>query len=164
MFYSSYDKIIATLSLASIVAGDKRVMEAAQKAGYEARNSGRYMNYEMLLTIYSKIDLENEAHCECARKIVKAYSDAYLDRTQTDAKSEVYATPIVVVCQTKPFVNIVTANNFRTRFLNASIYKLLEVLNEDDPRTDDLYITSERYLISLTILIIKRFILQSFLL
>ena len=145
MFYSSYDKIIATLSLASIVAGDKRVMEAAQKAGYEARNSGRYMNYEMFLTIYSKIDLENEAHCECARKIVKAYSDAYLDRTQTDAKSEVYATPIVVVCQTKPFVNIVTANNFRTRFLNASIYKLLEVLNEDDPRTDDLYITSDQY-------------------
>lgn len=145
MFYSSYDKIIATLSLASIVAGDERVMEAAQKAGYETRNSGRYMNYEMLLTIYSKIDLENEAHCECARKIVKAYSDAYLDRTQTDAKSEVYATPIVVVCQTKPFVNIVTANNFRTRFLNASIYKLLEVLNEDDPRTDDLYITSEQY-------------------
>ena len=145
MFYSSYAKIIATLSLASIVASDKRVMEAAQKAGYEARNSGRYMNYEMLLTIYSKIDLENEAHCECARKIVKAYSDAYLDRTQTDAKSEVYATPIVVVCQTKPFVNIATANNFRTRFLNASIYKLLEVLNEDDPRTDDLYITSEQY-------------------
>lgn len=145
MFYSSYDKIIATLSLASIVAGDKRVMEAAQKAGYEARNSGRYMNYEMLLTIYSKIDLENEAHCECARKIVKAYSDAYLDRTQTDAKSEVYATPIVVVCQTKPFVNIVTSDTFRTRFLNASIYKLLEVLNEDDPRTDDLYITSDQY-------------------
>ena len=145
MFYSSYDKIIATLSLASIVAGDKRVMEAAQKAGYEARNSGRYMNYEMLLTIYSKIDLENEAHCECARKIVKAYSDAYLDRTQTDAKSEVYATPIVVVCQTKPFVDINTSDTFRTRFLNASIYKLLEVLNEDDPRTDDLYITSEQY-------------------
>ena len=145
MFYSSYDKIIATLSLASIVAGDKRVMEAAQKAGYEARNSGRYMNYEMLLTIYSKIDLENEAHCECARKIVKAYSDAYLDRTQTDTKSEVYATPIAVVCQTKPFVNIVSSNTFRTRFLNASIYKLLEVLNEDDPRTDDLYITSDQY-------------------
>ena len=146
MFYSSYDKIIATLSLASIVAGDKRVMEAAQKAGYEARNSGRYMNYEMLLTIYSKIDLENEAHCECARKIVKAYSDAYLDRSNAeDTKSEVYATPIVVVCQTKPFVNIITSNNFRTRFLNASIYKLLEVLNEDDPRTDDLYITSEQY-------------------
>lgn len=145
MFYSSYDKIIATLSLASIVASDKRVMEAAQKAGYEARNSGRYMNYEMLLTIYSKIDLENEAHCECARKIVKAYSDAYLDRTQTDAKSEVYATPIVVVCQTKPFVNIITSDTFRTRFLNASIYKLLEVLNEDDPRTDDLYITSDQY-------------------
>ena len=145
MFYSSYDKIIATLSLASIVAGDKRVMEAAQKAGYEARNSGRYMNYEMLLTIYSKIDLENEAHCECARKIVKAYSDAYLDRTQTDAKSEVYATPIVVVCQTKPFVDINTSDTFRTRFLNASIYKLLEVLNEDDPRTDDLYITSDQY-------------------
>ena len=145
MFYSSYDKIIATLSLASIVACDKRVMEAAQKAGYEARNSGRYMNYEMLLTIYSKIDLENEAHCECARKIVKAYSDAYLDRTQTDTKSEVYATPIAVVCQTKPFVNIVSSNTFRTRFLNASIYKLLEVLNEDDPRTDDLYITSDQY-------------------
>lgn len=145
MFYSSYDKIIATLSLASIVAGDKRVMEAAQKAGYEARNSGRYMNYEMLLTIYSKIDLENEAHCECARKIVKAYSDAYLDRSQTDAKSEVYATPIVVVCQTKPFVDINTSDTFRTRFLNASIYKLLEVLNEDDPRTDDLYITSDQY-------------------
>ena len=145
MFYSSYDKIIATLSLASIVAGDKRVMEAAQKAGYEARNSGRYMNYEMLLTIYSKIDLENEAHCECARKIVKAYSDAYLDRSKTDTKSEVYATPIVVVCQTKPFVNIVTSGTFRTRFLNASIYKLLEVLNEDDPRTDDLYITSDQY-------------------
>lgn len=145
MFYSSYDKIIATLSLASIVAGDKRVMEAAQKAGYEARNSGRYMNYEMLLTIYSKIDLENEAHCECARKIVKAYSDAYLDRSKTDTKSEVYATPIVVVCQTKPFVNIVSSNTFRTRFLNASIYKLLEVLNEDDPRTDDLYITSDQY-------------------
>ena len=146
MFYSSYDKIIATLSLASIVAGDKRVMEAAQKAGYEARNSGRYMNYEMLLTIYSKIDLENEAHCECARKIVKAYSDAYLDRSNAeDTKSEVYATPIVVVCQTKPFVNIVTSNTFRTRFLNASIYKLLEVLNEDDPRTDDLYITSDQY-------------------
>ena len=145
MFYSSYDKIIATLSLASIVAGDKRVMEAAQKAGYEARNSGRYMNYEMLLTIYSKIDLENEAHCECARKIVKAYSDAYLDRSKTDAKSEVYATPIVVVCQTKPFVNIITSNTSRTRFLNASIYKLLEVLNEDDPRTDDLYITSDQY-------------------
>lgn len=145
MFYSSYDKIIATLSLASIVAGDKRVMEAAQKAGYEARNSGRYMNYEMLLTIYSKIDLENEAHCECARKIVKAYSDAYLDRSRTDAKSEVYATPIVVVCQTKPFVNIITSNTSRTRFLNASIYKLLEVLNEDDPRTDDLYITSDQY-------------------
>lgn len=145
MFYSSYDKIIATLSLASIVADDKRVMEAAQKAGYEARNSGRYMNYEMLLTIYSKIDLENEAHCECARKIVKAYSDAYLDRTRTDAKSEVYATPIVVVCQTKPFVNIITSDTFRTRFLNASIYKLLEVLNEDDPRTDDLYITSDQY-------------------
>lgn len=145
MFYSSYDKIIATLSLASIVAGDKRVMEAAQKAGYEARNSGRYMNYEMLLTIYSKIDLENEAHCECARKIVKAYSDAYLDRSKTDAKSEVYATPIVVVCQTKPFVNIITSDTFRTRFLNASIYKLLEVLNEDDPRTDDLYITSDQY-------------------
>ena len=33
MFYSSYDKIIATLSLASIIAGDKRVLEAAQKAG-----------------------------------------------------------------------------------------------------------------------------------
>ena len=146
MFYSSYDKIIATLSLASIVAGDKRVMEAAQKAGYEARNSGRYMNYEMLLTIYSKIDLENEAHCECARKIVKAYSDAYLDRSNAeDTKSEVYATPIVVVCQTKPFVNIVSSNTFRTRFLNASIYKLLEVLNEDDPRTDDLYITSDQY-------------------
>ena len=145
MFYSSYDKIIATLSLASIVAGDKRVMEAAQKAGYEARNSGRYMNYEMLLTIYSKIDLENEAHCECARKIVKAYSDAYLDRSKTDTKSEVYATPIVVVCQTKPFINIITSDTFRTRFLNASIYKLLEVLNEDDPRTDDLYITSEQY-------------------
>ena len=146
MFYSSYDKIIATLSLASIVAGDKRVMEAAQKAGYEARNSGRYMNYEMLLTIYSKIDLENEAHCECARKIVKAYSDAYLDRSNAeDTKSEVYATPIVVVCQTKPFVNIISSNTFRTRFLNASIYKLLEVLNEDDPRTDDLYITSEQY-------------------
>ena len=145
MFYSSYDKIIATLSLASIVAGDKRVMEAAQKAGYEARNSGRYMNYEMLLTIYSKIDLENEAHCECARKIVKAYSDAYLDRSKTDAKSEVYATPIVVVCQTKPFVDINTSDTFRTRFLNASIYKLLEVLNEDDPRTDDLYITSDQY-------------------
>ena len=145
MFYSSYDKIIATLSLASIVAGDKRVMEAAQKAGYEARNSGRYMNYEMLLTIYSKIDLENEAHCECARKIVKAYSDAYLDRSRTDAKSEVYATPIVVVCQTKPFVDINTSDTFRTRFLNASIYKLLEVLNEDDPRTDDLYITSDQY-------------------
>ena len=145
MFYSSYDKIIATLSLASIVAGDKRVMEAAQKAGYEARNSGRYMNYEMLLTIYSKIDLENEAHCECARKIVKAYSDAYLDRSKTDTKSEVYATPIVVVCQTKPFVNIVSSNTFRTRFLNASIYKLLKVLNEDDPRTDDLYITSDQY-------------------
>ena len=146
MFYSSYDKIIATLSLASIVAGDKRVMEVAQKAGYEARNSGRYMNYEMLLTIYSKIDLENEAHCECARKIVKAYSDAYLDRSNAeDTKSEVYATPIVVVCQTKPFVNIVSSNTFRTRFLNASIYKLLEVLNEDDPRTDDLYITSDQY-------------------
>ena len=146
MFYSSYDKIIATLSLASIVAGDKRVMEAAQKAGYEARNSGRYMNYEMLLTIYSKIDLENEAHCECARKIVKAYSDAYLDRSNAeDTKSEVYATPIVVVCQTKPFVNIISSNTFRTRFLNASIYKLLEVLNEDDPRTDDLYITSDQY-------------------
>lgn len=145
MFYNSYDKIIATLSLASIVAGDKRVLEAAQKAGYEARNSGRYMNYEMLLTIYSKIDLENEAHCECARKIVKAYSDGFLDRTNTDTKSEVYATPIAVVCQTKPFINIITANNFRTRFLNASIYKLLEVLNEDDPRTDDLYITSEQY-------------------
>ena len=145
MFYSSYDKIIATLSLASIVAGDKRVMEAAQKAGYEARNSGRCMNYEMLLTIYSKIDLENEAHCECARKIVKAYSDAYLDRSRTDAKSEVYATPIVVVCQTKPFVDINTSDTFRTRFLNASIYKLLEVLNEDDPRTDDLYITSDQY-------------------
>ena len=146
MFYSSYDKIIATLSLASIVAGDKRVMEAAQKAGYEARNSGRYMNYEMLLTIYSKIDLENEAHCECARKIVKAYSDAYLDRSNAeDTKSEVYATPIVVVCQTKPFINIITSDTFRTRFLNASIYKLLEVLNEDDPRTDDLYITSEQY-------------------
>ena len=146
MFYSSYDKIIATLSLASIVAGDKRVMEAAQKAGYEARNSGRYMNYEMLLTIYSKIDLENEAHCECARKIVKAYSDAYLDRSNAeDTKSEVYATPIVVVCQTKPFVDIGISNTFRTRFLNASIYKLLEVLNEDDPRTDDLYITSDQY-------------------
>ena len=146
MFYSSYDKIIATLSLASIVAGDKRVMEAAQKAGYEARNSGRYMNYEMLLTIYSKIDLENEAHCECARKIVKAYSDAYLDRSNAeDTKSEVYATPIVVVCQTKPFINIITSDTFRTRFLNASIYKLLEVLNEDDPRTDDLYITSDQY-------------------
>ena len=146
MFYSSYDKIIATLSLASIVACDKRVMEAAQKAGYEARNSGRYMNYEMLLTIYSKIDLENEAHCECARKIVKAYSDAYLDRSNAeDTKSEVYATPIVVVCQTKPFVDIGISNTFRTRFLNASIYKLLEVLNEDDPRTDDLYITSDQY-------------------
>lgn len=145
MFYSSYDKIIATLSLASIVAGDERVMKAAQKAGYEARNSGRYMNYELLLTIYSKIDLENEAHCECARKIVKAYSDGFLDRTNTDTKSEVYATPIVVVCQTKPFIDISTANNFRTRFLNASIYKLLEVLNEDDPRTDDLYITSDQY-------------------
>lgn len=145
MFYSSYDKIIATLSLASIVAGDKRVMEAAQKAGYETRNSGRYMNYEMLLTIYSKIDLENEAHCECARKIVKAYSDGFMERMTMESKSEVYATPIAIVCQTKPLAIGVNDNILRRRFLNASIYKLLEVLNEDDPRTDDLYITSDQY-------------------
>lgn len=145
MFYSSYDKIIATLSLASIVAGDERVLKTAQKAGYETRNSGRYMNYEMLLTIYSKIDLENEAHCECARKIVKAYSDGFMERMTTESKPEVYATPIAVVCQTKPLAIGVNDNNLRRRFLNASIYKLLEVLNEDDPRTDDLYITSDQY-------------------
>ena len=149
MFNSVNDKRLASLTLANIVACNDDVLNTARSAGSDAGSQKKYVNFDIILNLYSKINLENEDHCERVRQIVSAYSNGYITAiTAGLQKPEKYATPIVIVSQVVTSPVNGTRKDIPTsasRFLNASIFKLLQMLNEDDRSTDELYISVSGY-------------------
>ena len=149
MFNSVNDKRLASLTLANIVACNDDVLNTARSAGSDAGSQKKYVNFDIILNLYSKINLENEDHCERVRQIVSAYSNGYITAiTAGLQKPEKYATPIVIVSQVVTSPVNGTRKDIPTsasRFLNASIFKLLQMLNEDDRSTDELYISASEY-------------------
>ena len=149
MFNSVNDKRLASLTLANIVACNDDVLNTARSAGSDVGSQKKYVNFDIILNLYSKINLENEDHCERVRQIVSAYSNGYITAiTAGLQKPEKYATPIVIVSQVVTSPVNGTRKDIPTsasRFLNASIFKLLQMLNEDDRSTDELYISVSGY-------------------
>ena len=149
MFNSVNDKRLASLTLANIVACNEDVLNTARAAGSDAGSQKKYVNFDIILNLYSKIDLENEAHCEKVRQIVSTYSNGYITAiTAGLQKPEKYATPIVIVSQVVTSPVNGTRKDVPTsasRFLNASIFKLLQILDEDNRSTDELYLSSSGY-------------------
>ena len=149
MFNSVNDKRLASLTLANIVACNEDALNTARAAGSDAGSQKKYVNFDIILDLYNKIDLENEAHCEKVRQIVSVYSNGYITAiTAGLQKPEKYATPIVIVTQVATSPVNGTRKDVPTsasRFLNASIFKLLQILNEDNRSTDELYLSSSGY-------------------
>ena len=149
MLYSVNDKRLVSLTVADIVACSEDTLNIARAAGSDAATQKKYINFEVIQSIYSKIDLNNADQCERVRRIVSAYSNGYITGATVGVKKpEVYASPIVIVSQVSTFPVSGTRKDVPTtasRFLNASIFKLLQILNEDNQSTDDLYISNANY-------------------